>query len=110
MKYQCDVCGVSFENEAQCKKHEQECIEHYQGLIYITDELNVLINSAKIQKLNLGVEIPVLAEDKTISVYYELRKAHFKVDKNRITVETEPNETNLIIKPNEDQNAKKTKR
>lgn len=93
MKYQCEICGVTFPNEQECIKHEKECRFKNAVLINITTGLAEWINAANVQKIILGVEIPVTDKDEVKKEFFFVNGVEYSAAKNRITIKVKPNES-----------------
>lgn len=93
MKFQCEICSAMFDNADECSLHEIKCRKHHESLLNISEEINALIGAAECQKINLGVEIPVQAEGKSQTVFYAVKNAIFRIDRNRIIINIKPNES-----------------
>lgn len=100
MIYQCEICGAAFPCAENCAKHEKQCKAHHEGALAITAELNALIGSAAVQKINLGAEVTTTlqpssdkkepAEPQTKTEFIELLNVDFMAGKNRIVIHLKP--------------------
>lgn len=110
MRYQCSICKVIFEEQADCARHEKECAELNERRIFIKDDIKLCLEIAEREQIRFGVQIPAKTEDDGVtSVYFNISGVEMDVQKNEIKILTEPNAVmKIIAKPNETENTKKT--
>lgn len=87
MKYCCDICGATFGTQFDCKNHEIECKERYGKVLFMQELINDLLNVAKYNGINFGVDAAFAEEGaRPVTEFCAITGAEFDIRKNRLTV------------------------
>ena len=88
MKYTCDICGATFVCEIDCRKHETDCKGRYEKVLFMQELINDLLNVAKFNKINFGVNATFVDEGyKPVTEFCAITGAEFDIKKNRLTLQ-----------------------
>ncbi|MCH5146527.1 MAG: hypothetical protein J1F61_00805 [Clostridiales bacterium] len=70
MKYICEICGCTLDDQNKMAEHEEQCRANNQSLIYCIDELNKLIGLAAVTPFLIVAEVPIIDADTTPQLKY----------------------------------------
>lgn len=90
MKYTCEICGCTLDDQNKMSVHEEKCRADHQSLIYCIDELNKLLGLANITPFLIVAEVPIIEaaaegeeQPKTQLKHYTIAGTELDIKKNR---------------------------